>query len=247
MSQQYFLVERGGMTYALPSELVTGVERFSSSLVRLELALGSALEVERVSMPVDAPPGGALRLSPGAARALPGALGVLPLPQGLVLAVAPIFFHPPPLSPRASRFEALADVRGGATGANGDAMLMHLSGTNARLLLPAAQVLEVIPRPEVLRFETSRDGVAALIDWQGSLIPVFGFSRAAPDRVAILRGTASPDACALMIDERVERIRWPLRKVHGALPGYVPPFAVRGTFGYDGDPLLIPDVDALAA
>ena len=54
MMQQFFLVERGGMVYALPSELVTGVERFTSSLVRLDLALGRTLEVERISMPIEA-------------------------------------------------------------------------------------------------------------------------------------------------------------------------------------------------
>jgi hypothetical protein len=247
MSQQFFLVERGGVAYALPSELVTGVERFANSLVRLELALGNSLEVERISMPIDAPADASRRLSKGAERALPGALSVLQLEQGPILAVEPGFFNPPPVLRPLPRVEALAEVRGGATGANGDAMLLRLSGSAARLLLPAAQVLEVIPRPAVLRLETNREGVAALIEWQGWIVPVYGVATGAPERVAILRGTASPEACAMMIDERVERIRWPLPNVHGPIAEYNPPFAVRGAFGYQGDPLLIPDVDVLAA
>ena len=247
MSQQFFLVERGGMVYALPSELVTGVERFTNSLVRLELALGTSLEVERISMPIEPPTEAARRLSPGAERALPGALGVLRLPQGLVLAVTPSFFMPPLAARRTPRIEAIADVRGGATGADGDAMLLRLAGTAARLLLPAAQVLEVIPRPEVLRLETARQSLAALMEWQGRIVPVYGCVEGAPERVAVVRGTASSEACALMIDDRVERTRWPLPSIHGPCADFTPPFPVRGIFGYQGEPLLIPDVDLLAA
>jgi hypothetical protein len=247
MSQQFFLVERGGMVYALPSELVTGVERFTTSLVRLELALGTTLEVERISMPIEAPGEAARRLSPGAERALPGALGVLRLAQGLVLAVEPAFFTPPPVARRATRLDALADVRGGATGATGDAMLLRLAGTPARMLLLASQVLEVIPRPEVMRLETSRNGLAALTEWQGRIIPVYGFTDREPERMAVVRGTSSPEVCAVMIEERVERTRWPLRNIHQPLPDFTPPVPVRGTFGYEGAPLLIPDVDLLAA
>lgn len=247
MSQQFFLVERGGMVYALPSELVTGVERFTNSLVRLDLALGTSLEVERVSMPIEAPTEAARRLSPGAERALPGALGVLRLPQGLVLAVTPAFFMPPLAPRRTPRIDALAEVRGGATGADGDAMLLRLAGTPARLLLPAAQVLEVIPRPEVMLLETARQSLAALMEWQGRVVPVYGCAEGAPERVAIVRGTASPEACAVMIEERVERTRWPLKDIHGPCPDFTPPFPVRGLFGYQGEPLLIPDVDMLAA
>lgn len=250
MSQQFFLVERGGMVYALPSELVTGVERFTNSLVRLDLALGASLEVERISMPIEAPGEAARRLSPGAERALPGALGVLRLPQGLVLAVSPSFFTPAPIARRTPRLDALAEVRAGATGANGangDAMLLRLAGTSARLLLPAAQVLEVIPRPEVMRLETAWQGLAALIEWQGQIVPVYGCAEGPPERVAIVRGTASPEACAMIIDERVERTRWPLKNIHGPCADFTPPFPVRGLFGYEGQPLLIPDVDVLAA
>ncbi len=247
MSQQFFLVERGGMVYALPSELVTGVERFTSSLVRLDLALGTSLEVERISMPIEAPAEAARRLSPGAERALPGSLGVLRLPQGLVLAVEPAFFTPPPAARRAPRLDALAEVRGGATGAKGDAMLFRLAGTPARLLLPAGQVLEVIPHPEAMRLEVNRGGLAALIEWQGRVIPVYGFADGPPERVAILRGTSSPEVCAVMVGDRVERTRWPLPNVHGAVADFAPPLPVRGTFGYEGEPLLIPDVDVLAA
>ena len=246
MSQQFFMVERGGMVYALPSELVTGVERFTSSLVRLDLALGASLEVERISMPIDAPAEAARRLSPGAERALPGALGVLRLPQGLVLAVEPAFFTPPPIARRAPRLEAQTEVCC-ATDSNGDAMLLRLAGTPARLLLPATQVLEVIPQPEVMRLETSRHGLESLMEWQGRVVPVFGFAGTPTERVALLRGTASPEVCAVAIAERVERVHWPLRNVHGRLPEFVPPIPVRGTFGYEGEPLLIPDIDLLAA
>ena len=247
MSQQFFLVERGGMVYALPSELVTGVERFTNSLVRLDLALGTSLEVERISMPIEAPGEAARRVAPGAERALPGALGGLRLPQGLVLAVEPAFFAPPPVARRSPRLEALAEVRGGATGANGDAMLLRLAGTPARMLLLAPQVLEVIPHPEAMRLETNRNGLAALIEWQGRVIPVYGFVEGPPERVAIVRGTASSEVCAVMIEDRVERTHWPLSAIHAALPDFTPPLPVRGTFGYQGEPLLIPDVDVLAA
>jgi len=246
MNRQFFLVERGGKVYALPSELVTGVERFTSSLVRLDLALGATLEVERISMPIEAPAEAARRLSAGAERTLPGALGVLRLPQGLVLAVEPAFFAPAPIARRAPRIESQAEVWG-ATGANGDAMLMRLAGTTARLLLPSAQVLEVIPQPEVMRLETVRDGLAALMEWQGCVRPVFGFTDEAPERVVLLRGTLSAEVCAVMISGRVERIHWPLKKLHGQLVEFAPPIPVRGTFGYEGQPLLIPDVDQLAA
>ncbi len=246
MIQQFFLVERGGMVYALPSEFVTGVERFTSSLVRLDLAVGRTLEVERISMPIEAPTEAARRLSPGAERALPGALGVLRLPQGLVLAVEPAFFTAPPIARRPARLDEQAGVWG-ATRANGDAMLLRLAGTPARLLLPAAQVLEVIPQPEVMRLETVRHGLAALMEWQGRVLPVFGFNELAPERVALLRGTASSEVCAVMIEDRVERTHWPLKNIHGPVPDFIPPLPVRGTFGYEGQPLLIPDVDLLAA
>ncbi|MBY0507152.1 MAG: chemotaxis protein CheW [Bryobacteraceae bacterium] len=245
MSQQFFLVERGGVVYALPSELVTGVERFTSSLVRLDLALGTSLEVERISMPIEAPTEAARRLSPGAERALPGALGALRLPQGLVLAVEPAFFTPPVLSKRPPRLENVEAW--GATRADGDAMLLRLAGSSARLLLPAAQVLEVIPHPEVMRLEESRHGLVALLEWQGRAVPVYGFTDEAPARVALVRGTSSPEVCAIMIEERVERTRWPLKNLHGAVPDFAPPVPVRGAFGYEGQPLLIPDVDLLAA
>ena len=48
-------------------------------------------------------------------------------------------------------------------------------------------------------------------------------------------------------NERVERTRWPLKNVHGPCPDFTPPFPVCGLFGYQGEPLLIPDVDVLAA
>ncbi len=246
MSRQFFLAERGGAVYALPSELVTGVERFSSSLVRLDLAVGQSVQVERVSMPVEAPADAARRLSPGAERLLPGSMGVLRLPQGLVLIVEPAFFTPPTVAPPAARADSLAEISGGATGANGDAMILRLSGTTARLLLPAAQVLEVIPHPEVMRLEPSGHGLIGLLEWQGSVVPVYGFTPTS-ERIAILRGTASPEACAVVIDERVERLRWPLQGVHGAPTNFASPFPVRGAFGYEGQPLLIPDVDVLAA
>ncbi len=245
MSQQFFLVERGGVVYALPQELVTGVERFTNSLVRLDLALGASLEVERISMPIEAPGESARRLSPGMERALPGALGVLRLPQGLVLAVEPSFFHDAPSPKRTPRLEALTELRGGGTGANGEAMVLRLAGTDARLLLPAAQVLEVVPRPEAIQLEKEREGLSALMEWRGRIVPVFGF--APPERVAVVRGTVSADPCALVIEDRVERVRWPLAQIHRAVGDFVPPLPVRGAFGYQGQPLLIPDVDVMAA
>ena len=48
-------------------------------------------------------------------------------------------------------------------------------------------------------------------------------------------------------DDRVERTRWPLPSIHGPCADFTPPFPVRGIFGYQGEPLLIPDVDLLAA
>lgn len=246
MSRQYFLAERGGAVYALPSDLVTGVQRFSSSLVRLDLAVGQSVQVEHVSMPIEAPADAARRLSPGAERVLPGSMGALRLPQGLVLIVEPAFFTAPAAAPHGVRVDSLAEIRGGATGANGDAMLLRLSGTPARLLLPAAQVLEVIPHPEVMKLEPCGNGLVGLLEWQGSVVPVYGFTQT-HERIAILRGTASPEVCAMVIDERVERLRWPLQGVHGAPTSFAPPLPVRGAFGYQGHPLLIPDVDVLAA
>lgn len=250
MSRQYFLAERGGATYALPADFVTGVERFTSSLVRLDLAVGQSVQVERVSMPIEAHADSARRLSPGAERVLRGSMGALRLPQGLVLIVEPAFFQAPPAAPYAARADSLAEISGGATGANGDAMLLRLSGTPARLLLPAAQVLEVIPHPEVMKLEPSSNGLAGLLEWQGFVVPVYGFTpgdAGPPQRIAIVRGTASPEACAIVIDERVERLRWPLQGVHGSPASFTSPLPVRGAFGYEGQPLLIPDVDVLAA
>lgn len=246
MSQQVFVVERGGVGYALPAEMVTGVQRFAGSLVRLHLAVGNSLDVEHVSMPIDAPLESMRRLTPGAERALPGALGVLSLPQGLVLAVQPAFFSSPPVARPSRRVDPPTEIRG-VTGANGDAMLLHLAGTPARLLLPAAQVLEVVAHPQVIRLEPNFQGLMALMEWQASILPVYGFAAGPPERVALLRGTASAEVCAVVMEDRVERVRWPLRNVHAAVEGFAPPLPVRGAFGYQGQPLLIPDVDLLAA
>lgn len=127
------------------------------------------------------------------------------------------------------------------------------SGT--RFAFSLRQVVEIVEGVRVIRLGSDVPSLHGLIDWRGYMVPVVESQsllgipgwRSVPTgtKFAILRGTRSQELFA-MAAEDIAAVTLPLpTEIGAALSGFGP--YIRAGFAMAGGPLVLPDLDGLAA